>query len=31
VPARLVNCPTCEEPARSMDQTLGEAVFDYVI
>jgi serine O-acetyltransferase len=31
VPARLVNCPTCEEPARSMDQTLGEAEFDYVI
>jgi serine O-acetyltransferase len=31
VPARLVNCPTCEEPAKSMDQTLGEAVFDYVI
>jgi serine O-acetyltransferase len=31
VPARLVNCPTCEEPARSMDQTLGDAVFDYVI
>ncbi len=21
VPARLVNCPTCEEPARSMDHT----------
>jgi len=31
VPARLVNCPTCEEPAKRMDQTLGEAVFDYVI
>ncbi len=31
VPARLVNCPTCEEPARSMDQTLGDVVFDYVI
>jgi serine O-acetyltransferase len=31
VPARLVNCPTCEEPARSMDQTLGDAAFDYVI
>ncbi len=24
VPARLVNCPTCEEPARSMDHTLAE-------
>ncbi|MBL8772675.1 MAG: serine O-acetyltransferase [Phenylobacterium sp.] len=22
VPARLVNCPTCEEPARTMDHTL---------
>lgn len=31
VPARLVNCPTCSEPARSMDQTLSEAAFDYVI
>jgi serine O-acetyltransferase len=31
VPARLVNCPTCEEPARSMDHTLAEAVYDYVI
>ncbi len=31
VPARLVNCPTCEEPAKSMDQTLGEAEFGYVI
>ncbi|HRE15435.1 MAG TPA: serine O-acetyltransferase [Usitatibacteraceae bacterium] len=31
VPARLVNCPTCEEPARTMDQTLAEAVYDYVI
>ncbi|WP_334164229.1 serine O-acetyltransferase [Phenylobacterium sp.] len=31
VPARLVNCPTCEEPARSMDHTLTEAVYDYVI
>ena len=25
VPARLVNCPSCEEPAKSMDQTFGEA------
>jgi serine O-acetyltransferase len=31
VPARLINCPTCEEPARSMDHTLAEAVYDYVI
>lgn len=31
VPARLVNCPTCDEPARSMDHTLAEVVYDYVI
>src|SRR5678815_5077061 len=31
VPARLVNCPTCEQPARSMDHTLADAVYDYVI
>jgi serine O-acetyltransferase len=31
VPARIVNCPTCEEPARTMDHTLAEAVYDYVI
>jgi len=31
VPARLVNCPTCNEPARSMDHTLAEEVYDYVI
>ena len=31
VPARLVNCPTCDEPARSMDHTLADAVYDYVI
>jgi serine O-acetyltransferase len=31
VPARLVNCPTCDEPARSMDQSLSEAAYDYVI
>jgi serine O-acetyltransferase len=31
VPARLINCPTCQEPARSMDHTLAEAVYDYVI
>ena len=27
VPARLVNCPTCEEPAKTMDHTLAEAVY----
>jgi serine O-acetyltransferase len=31
VPARLVNCPTCGEPSKSMDQTLPEEVYDYVI
>lgn len=31
VPARLVNCPTGDEPARSMDQTLADVVYDYVI
>ena len=31
VPARLTNCPTCEQPARSMDHTLAEEVYDYVI
>ena len=31
VPARIVNCPTCEEPARTMDHTLAEVVYDYVI
>ena len=31
VPARLVNCRTCDEPARSMDHTLAEAVYDYII
>ncbi|OXE35238.1 MAG: serine O-acetyltransferase [Phenylobacterium zucineum] len=25
VPARLINCPTCDEPARKMDHTLVEA------
>ena len=23
VPAKLINCPTCSEPARTMDQTLA--------
>jgi serine O-acetyltransferase len=31
VPARLVACPTCAEPARSMDHTLADVVYDYVI
>jgi serine O-acetyltransferase len=31
VPARLVNCPSAGEPSKSMDQTLGEAEYDYVI
>ena len=31
VPARLVNCPTCDEPARTMDHTLADVVYDYVI
>ncbi len=26
VPARLINCPTCAEPARSMDQTLADNI-----
>jgi len=31
VPARLVNCRPCSDPARSMDHTLAEVVYDYVI
>ena len=31
VPARLVNCPTGVSPARTMDHTLAEDVYDYVI
>jgi len=31
VPARLVNCPSSGDPARTMDQTLGEGDLDYVI
>jgi serine O-acetyltransferase len=31
VPARLVNCPTCEEPAKSMDHTLPSSLYDYQI
>jgi serine O-acetyltransferase len=28
VPARLMNCPTGDEPARSMDHTLAEAMYE---
>lgn len=28
VPARLVNCPTCEEPARSMDHTVPDDLYN---
>ncbi|WP_443750287.1 serine O-acetyltransferase [Asticcacaulis solisilvae] len=31
VPARLVNCKTCEDPARKMDHTLADVDYDYVI
>ena len=31
VPARLVNCPTNAEPARTMDHTLADVVYDFVI
>lgn len=31
VPARLINCPACSDPAKSMDQTLSDEAFDYVI
>ncbi|MFM8754025.1 MAG: serine O-acetyltransferase [Phenylobacterium sp.] len=31
VPARRVNCPPGEEPARRMDHTLADVVYDYVI
>ena len=31
VPARLMNCPTCEEPSRSMDHSLPDAAYDYSI
>ncbi len=28
VPARLINCPTGDEPARSMDHTLDDTLYD---
>jgi serine O-acetyltransferase len=31
VPARLVNCPTEQTPARTMDHTLADIVYDFVI
>ncbi len=31
VPARLVNCPTGDAPARTMDHTLADIVHDFVI
>jgi len=31
VPARTVNCPTDATPARTMDHTLSDIVYDYVI
>ena len=31
VPARLVNCPTEAKPARTMDHTLADIVYDFVI
>jgi serine O-acetyltransferase len=31
VPARMINCPTCEAPARTMDHTLAEDFGDYTI
>lgn len=31
VPARVVNCPTEAAPARTMDHTLADAVYDFVI
>ncbi len=31
VPARLINCPTCPDPAATMDQTLVDAAYDYII
>ena len=31
VPARLVNCKTCEDPARTMDHTMPDIDLDYSI
>lgn len=31
VPARIVNCPSCEDPAKTMDHTLADIVYDFSI
>ena len=31
VPARIVNCPAGDKPARTMDHTLADVVYDFVI
>ena len=31
VPARLINCKTCEDPARTMDHTMADIDLDYSI
>src|SRR5690606_3681356 len=31
VPARIVNCPAGDAPARTMDHTLSDIVYDFVI
>ncbi|HEX8233246.1 MAG TPA: serine O-acetyltransferase [Caulobacteraceae bacterium] len=31
VPARVIGCPDCKEPARTMDHTLADVVYDFVI
>jgi serine O-acetyltransferase len=31
VPARLVNCTPCQAPGVTMDQSLVDAAYDYVI
>lgn len=31
VPARIVNCPTGDAPARTMDHTLSDLAYDFVI
>jgi serine O-acetyltransferase len=31
VPAKLVNCKTCDDPAKAMDHTLADIDIDYVI
>lgn len=31
IPAKLTNCPSCDSPARTMDQSVSEAFYDYVI